>query len=122
MITIRNGTFETNSSSTHSIVICSKKDIKLWEKGELLGSRDDNKLVKKEDAVAELKRDYPEYFDEEGNFVPSHFYKSIDDALSYILDLKNINRWVGELESESTYYTTDSGEELVIMCRYGYDG
>ena len=75
--------------------------------------------MKKEDAVAELKRDYPEYFDEEGNFVPSHFYKNIDDALSYILDLKTIDQWVGELESETTYYTTDSGEELVIMCRYG---
>lgn len=119
MISIRNGTFETNSSSTHSIVICNKKDIKLWEKGELLGSRDDSKLIKREDAVAELKRDYPQYFDEEGNFVPSHFYKNIDDALNYILELKNIHQWVGELESDTTYYTTDSGEELVIMCRYG---
>ena len=33
MITIRNGTFETNSSSTHSIVIAMKKQFNDWISG-----------------------------------------------------------------------------------------
>ena len=33
---IRRGVFETNSSSTHSIVICSEEEYKKWVKGELM--------------------------------------------------------------------------------------
>ena len=32
---IRKGTFETNSSSVHSLVMCNKSDYDKWEKGEL---------------------------------------------------------------------------------------
>lgn len=33
---IRRGTFETNSSSCHSITMCMESDYNKWEKGELL--------------------------------------------------------------------------------------
>jgi hypothetical protein len=36
MINVRGGTFETNSSSTHSIVICSKKQFDDWKSGKVL--------------------------------------------------------------------------------------
>ena len=32
---IRNGVFETNSSSTHSITMCTKSDYEKWKNGEL---------------------------------------------------------------------------------------
>lgn len=45
---IRNNTFETNSSSTHSLTICTKEDYKKWENGELYYY--DERLVSKEEA------------------------------------------------------------------------
>lgn len=33
---IRYGVFETNSSSTHSMVVCSNEDLERWKSGELL--------------------------------------------------------------------------------------
>ena len=32
---IRRNIFETNSSSTHSLIICSEEEFKAWEKGEI---------------------------------------------------------------------------------------
>lgn len=45
---IRFNTFETNSSSTHSLTICTKEDYKKWENGELYYY--DERLVSKEEA------------------------------------------------------------------------
>lgn len=36
MITIRSGVFETNSSSTHSLNICTEDEFNKWINGELL--------------------------------------------------------------------------------------
>lgn len=33
---IRIGTFETNSSSTHSLVVCTEEEYNKWLKGEIL--------------------------------------------------------------------------------------
>lgn len=33
---IRIGTFETNSSSTHSLVVCTDEELEKWKAGELL--------------------------------------------------------------------------------------
>ena len=33
---IRRGVFETNSSSTHAIIMCTESDYNRWENGELL--------------------------------------------------------------------------------------
>ena len=35
MIQIRQGVFETNSSSTHSITMCMKSEFDMWERGEV---------------------------------------------------------------------------------------
>ena len=45
---IRNRTFETNSSSTHSLTICTKEEYEKWETGELYYY--DEKLISKETA------------------------------------------------------------------------
>jgi hypothetical protein len=36
MRVIRRGVFETNSSSTHSITMCSIEEYEKWESGEVL--------------------------------------------------------------------------------------
>jgi hypothetical protein len=91
---IRRGVFETNSSSTHSITIVSKKDYDAWERGEMLLDRRSEELVKKGEKVKypdELQT-YEDYFNEE------------------------------YLETLETSYTTKLGEEVVAFGKYGYEG
>ena len=42
---IRRSVYETNSSSTHSITICSEEEITKWKNGELFYYEDGNKFV-----------------------------------------------------------------------------
>ena len=42
---IRQNVFETNSSSVHSLTICSEEDFKKWENGELVYDTLDEILV-----------------------------------------------------------------------------
>lgn len=48
---IRCGVFETNSSSTHSICICTKEDYDKWKNGEMLYDRYNEELVSLDDAA-----------------------------------------------------------------------
>ena len=45
VIKIRLGVFETNSSSTHSIAICSDEELEKWKAGELLYDYTNSTLV-----------------------------------------------------------------------------
>ena len=42
---VRRGVFETNSSSTHSLTMCSKEDFEKWEAGKLLFKQYEQKFV-----------------------------------------------------------------------------
>ena len=114
---IRFGVFETNSSSTHSLTMCSKEDYKKWENGEVLLNENSrwNKLsqwVTKEEAIQHLK--------EKG-------YCSEDDDLEdqlgdnefYTCDKYFNNEY---LESFEDTYVTKNGEEIVAFGMFGYDG
>lgn len=48
---IRRGTFETNSSSVHSLTMCMESDYDKWVAGELAWSRWNNELVSITDEV-----------------------------------------------------------------------
>jgi hypothetical protein len=117
MRVIRRGVFETNSSSTHSITMCSKEDYDKWEKGEILFDRDEGQFITKEEAIQKLKND--------------KYYKNLD-----FNDEEDINEVFGELNiytSEEYFddeflenfehtYITKNGETIVAFGKYGYDG
>ena len=92
MIQIRHGVFETNSSSTHSMVVCSDEDLQKWMNGELLYDYDG--LVKRE----ELDQDYIEDYKTYEQFMDSDYEE------------------VGE-----TIHTTSNGEKVHIIYKYGHD-
>lgn len=54
----RQSIFETNSSSTHSIVMCMGSDIEKWKKGELLFLKDEKRFL----SVDELDKYYREQY------------------------------------------------------------
>lgn len=126
---IRKGVFETNSSSTHSLVMCLKSDFDRWNNGEVLlftGSGwcypDDNAPQKnhfytKEQAIEfEKSSKYPPADDMDWDS---------EEAEEYLRD----NEWYTcenyndeYLEWFDDTYTTPSGEEVVAFGLYGWDG
>lgn len=123
MITVRYGTFETNSSSTHSMVICTKDEWDKWAAGELFASRYYDGFKTKEEVMEEYRKEYSNYFDENGNFIPDDVFETFEEFQhDYLTEWYDMDGWVGDLESDETTYITPNGETLKIICRYGYDG
>ena len=130
---IRLGVFETNSSSTHSMVICTEEQ---YEKlgveyfikdytAEILTRREAIKLFKEnhadeenllstleDDAIISLiNRDY-----EAAGVDKEVFNFDYDDPIGDVED------WAGEyLELDVNKFTTPSGDKMVTICRYGND-
>lgn len=122
MIQIRKNTFETNSSSTHALCMCTKSDYDAWLNGEML--LDKNKctgksMVTKDEAISYARqniRSFAHEVAEEGldetlrqnGFLTSDDY---DEALEYGC----------EIELYDTL-TLPSGETIVTFGYFGYDG
>ena len=65
---IRRGVFETNSSSTHSITMCSNKEYEKWENGEVLYWQDGDKFGTREEIIEEYKNNKIEIDNLEGMY------------------------------------------------------
>lgn len=117
LISVRRGVFETNSSSTHSLTMCSGDEFEKWQRGEILLS--DGAFLTKEKAIKELKND--EYFLKynEG------FDFSDEDALADALREYEFYTYDGywdyhnEYESFEKSFTTKNGDEVVSFGYYG---
>ena len=97
---IRFGVFETNSSSTHSLCICTKEEFDKWVNGEVLYEHHWSG-----DNFVEIPKDYEENPDE---------YE----------DLQTYEQWSEDeyLEYYEESYTTPSGDEIIVFGKYGYEG
>ena len=128
MIQIRQGVFETNSSSTHSITIASESDFDKWKNGDVYlnegwwsGSNNPN-----EDKTFLTK-------DEAINLLESYEYYKGNENLSDMSDaeinemFRNWeiytfeNYWSDYLENYEERYTTEHGDVVVAFGQYGYD-
>ena len=72
---IRRGVFETNSSSTHSLTMCSEEEFEAWKRGEVLFKRWEEKFVKPTQLSEQDKR----YAEEEYNYIKDSYWKDWDD-------------------------------------------
>lgn len=140
MIQIRKNTFETNSSSTHSLIVC---DDTTWERflsGELYVNvtacndewTDMHPFIcslslfltdeEYEKAIPGLKKEWQlDEEDEDEYDVLSEINEELANNDIYEYDYYVNNRYEC-LESEETTYTTPGGETIRILCHYGYDG
>lgn len=122
MKTIRANTFETNSSSTHSMIILTEEEYNKLESGELY--LNDDEVITKEEA----KNIFLKHMNED-----KYMY---DDDLSFEENIKNyldefeyypgeypqsLETWKegDELESDTNIYISPSGDKLKIICKYG---
>lgn len=143
MVKIRRGTFETNSSSTHSIVICSKSQFDDWKAGKCFFNTDDEIFVYpdtskieayRKDAIDHYKnyRDVDPYsikWDElpaekQEEYIKTHVkYKVEQDNCSYNhMTYDNYRfRYQEGCEYTEKYFTTEHGDHVVAFGKGGYD-
>ena len=126
MKTIRANTFETNSSSTHSMIILTEEEEEKLNSGELyLTSKYDDDLITKEEAyeiflTAMDNDDYiqdPEYSLEKNI---EYYLKNCDNKYELPCSL---DEWCESnyLYIDRNSYTSSSGDKLKIICKYGQD-
>lgn len=139
MIQVRQGVFETNSSSTHSLTMCSEEEFNRWKAGELLFDYYNDCFAEVIELSSEDKEDAMLHYDN----VKGSYWKNWDQ-----LSDEEIKSWYNKYANEylrknkynefQTYedwlrredyldrfartYTSPSGDKIVAFGKYGYDG
>ena len=54
---IRKNVFETNSSSTHSLTMCSEEEYEKWQREELIYDRWEGDLIEITDEIKQYRKD-----------------------------------------------------------------
>lgn len=135
---IRRNVFETNSSSTHSISITTKKMFDDWKQGKVKYNKwADTWLQAAElteddiiNCIDEYMRNKPSYYknwndlDEkdkqrELDAYASKHLKTSDDGYTYSEYMNSIS---GGCEYSCVSYTTEHGDEIIAFGYGGYDG
>ena len=106
-IQIRRGIFETNSSSTHSLTMCTDNDFDKWKNGELVYNNYDGELIPITDEKYQVwlknkQEDDYDYYD----------YMTYDEYFNYYMDRQ---------ETFVNSFTTPSGSTVIAFGYYGYD-
>ena len=110
-VQVRKGLFETNSSSVHTLVMCSNSDVDKWKKGEMVYDKYEGELIPTTD---ENYCKWKEMSDEE---------KEDEYVLYDYLTYEDFfDNWEA-IEYETFYnsYTTEKGETVVAFGYYGHD-
>lgn len=137
MIQVRGKVFETNSSSTHSLTMCSEEEFNKWKAGELLFDYYDDCFA----SIVELSDEDKENAKQNYNDVKGSYWKSWDQlseeeieswyskyANEYLRNkhygLQTYEDWCNEgyLERFTRTYTSPSGDKIIAFGKYGYDG
>ena len=120
---IRRGVYETNSSSCHSLTMCSEEEYSKWCSGKLLFWVDKKKFGTKEDIIEELK--------ELTRWDNSLMYPDVnwddDSVVADIFDSEEIqtsDEFFNDeyLEMFEETYTTPNNEKIIAFGKYGYKG
>ncbi len=139
MIKVRRSTFETNSSSTHTITIVSSEEYEGWSEGKYLYDKWFGKLVparqlteqEKMEAQEQYelnKKSYWQSWDEMDEYARSQVYSEyaakLMEGSRNLLSMKQYGEWCGErgMETSCTSYTTKGGEKIIAFGYGGYDG
>ena len=102
MIQIRNNIFETNSSSVHTLTLCSQEDFNKWAQGKLIWDYGNEELVEPDS----IEKD--EFYDEEDYLT----YKDFFDGYS--------NSHVEYMETYTQHKNVD-GKDVVAFGYFGHD-
>lgn len=131
---IRKGTFETNSSSSHSLVFCTEEEYKKlkeeklffkdrWD-DEFITEEEYNKLL--EEALKNAVEENNVSIDEAKQQIEEDYGGSVREYLKYEMDWDTdefpatLEEWIGEYEYDE-YHTEHKGEKIYALCAHGYE-
>lgn len=134
---IRRGVYETNSSSTHSLTMCSEEEFEQWKNGELLFdewgsesfvkanslSNDDKKYAAQD--YENHKDEFSEDWSDLSESAKEKYYTKYAKENNIVdEDAKTYEEWQysSNLETFVDRYTSKSGDKIVAFGKYGYDG
>ena len=130
---IRDGVFETNSSTQHSIVILSEDNYNRWKEDDGLyvlkdyyytwkgkkASPEIGKLYTRDEIRAIYEENGDDYWQEDDDAFMDWLYE--DDWLKYEGFITYEDWRELELEQDENEFTSPSGDKMVALCAYGYD-
>lgn len=133
---IRRGVYETNSSSTHSLTMCSEEEFEQWKNGELLfdewGSEsfvkanslsDDDKKYATQDYENHKDEFSKDWSDLSESAKEKYYTKYAKENNIVDEDAKTYEEWRhSNFETFVDRYTSKSGDKIVAFGKYGYDG
>lgn len=134
---VRRGVFETNSSSTHSLTICTEEQFEAWKRGEVLfveWESEGKKFVSasvltdkdKEEAASNYdlnKDEFQKNFEDLSESAKNKIYKKYAKENNLVNeDAETYDQYMEDeyLESYKRHYTTEHGDKIVIFGQYGY--
>lgn len=128
MIQIRHNVFETNSSSTHSITMCMKRDYDLWKKDFVwfIDSYDAKFLPWKE-LIEYIRKTHMVETDDIEAIIKYHDEDNIEEIEDILADydIFSYSSWMDkqkpELERFNSEFTTPDGNTVVSFGYYGAD-
>ena len=132
---IRCGVFETNSSSTHSLTMCSEEEFEAWKRGEVLFqeygeenfisatklSEHDKKMAQED--YEENKDDFQKDWNDLSEDAKQKYYTKYAKENDIIdEDAKTYDQYMndGDLETFVQRYTSKNGDKIVAFGEYGY--
>lgn len=121
MIQVRKNVFETNSSSTHSLVMAVKSDFNKWKAGEYYYCSSWYSFSEK-NAPEEFKGKFKQDNFYSVELVDAYYEALGEERNSYEFQTYDEFCDSDYLEYEDYTYITPSGEVIVAVARYGYDG
>lgn len=129
---IRLNCFETNSSSTHCLIITDENTFEKWTDNKLFYKPCGHDFVTKEKFLEIVKEDFPDIemenldeliFEGDTTTKEDRYYEASD--VFYSVEVFPYGFWCDErcerLEEDGDDYTTANGEKIIVRCWYGYD-
>ena len=132
---VRSHTFETNSSSTHSLTIMTEDQFNQFRDGNLFYDDWKEKFYTYEElkermlettTLEEVKNDYTDYYgEEESDFdSPEEFEKQVVAYWAKENDIRDYDHMLGDQQEDyetfEQHYTSPSGDKIVVCGYYGY--
>lgn len=133
---VRRMTFETNSSSTHSLTMCTKEEYDNWKNGKLLFDSCYKKFVPSlELTKADFEEAEDNYKSNKQKYQKNWNQLTKEEQEEYTLEYIKENRSMDEIVTYPEWldrndyldqfykeYTTKNNEKIVAFGVYGYDG
>lgn len=131
MLQVRQGVFETNSSSTHSITIVPLSEFHKWTNDEVYlnegwwwyhttNPAKDKTFITKDEAISLVMTSKYHPDGDPYEMPKEEFDKLFANEYGIYSYVEFLDR--GNLETYEEHYTSEHGDDIVAFGEYGYDG